>query len=212
MTLAIALPTHLYGYVEASFLGGSPGTYEPAILFGLTVPRARAVGLSVMLECGAVYREVPPHAWAFVDGADLLTLSEAQAWDCFGGEAQIVEYAYLRDIPVYVEPLKQWGLYTLTVEFGENGYSLEPTQSKCLHMIRLDSGAMTLQPNNFLRWYDASFTDSTRSTSWLRTQSHTWSAESLRHAKLVYEEGLGYPAGRRHPNVIDNMRAETKKR
>src|SRR5690606_32067301 len=97
--IAVDLPVHLYGYVDRAYLSQhTERGWEPAIWFGITVPRNRAIGLTVLLECGAQYRELPSHAWAFDPDAPAWTLEAAQAWDCFGGTAQIVRYTYLQDL------------------------------------------------------------------------------------------------------------------
>ena len=52
-----------------------------------------------MLECGAVYRNLPPHAVAFSDSPDpLWTLQQAQVWDCYGTEFDVIKYVYLADL------------------------------------------------------------------------------------------------------------------
>ena len=79
-TYALDLPYHIYGYVDKQFLTNfhETGT-EPAVWFGLLTPANRALGLTVMLECGAVYRGLPPHAWMFSPGAPEVGLDECQA-------------------------------------------------------------------------------------------------------------------------------------
>lgn len=178
-TLAANLPYHVYGYVDKAHLSdGAVLGWEPAVWFGVTLPTNRALGLTVLLENGAVYRELPPHAWAFTPSAPPWTIGQAQAWDCFGGSAQLLEYAYLRELAVRVEATGDTGTYLCTLEFGDNGFSRYPPQSKCLHLVELDHGRLTLQPNNHLRWSEASFTHLDKPVDWLRRQSTVWGAET----------------------------------
>jgi len=177
-TLALSLPYHVYGVVDCRFVsGGERDGWIPAVWFGVTLPRNRALGLTVLLDNGAQYRELPSHAWAFTAEAPDWTLPEAQAWDCFGGAAQLVAYEYLDELPVQVLESGLRGSYLFTVEYARNGFSREPSQSKSLHAIRLDNGRLTWQPNDRLRWYDASFTDPAGDLSWLRRSSAVWGVE-----------------------------------
>lgn len=176
MTLACNLPRHLYGVVSKAMLSqGRVTGWEPAVLFAITVPANRAIGLTVLLENGAQYRELPPHAWAFREDAASWQIEQAQAWDCFGGSAQVIEYAYLRELPVRHGALT--GSYLATLEFGDNGFSRYPGQSKSLHLIELDNGRLTLQPNDRLRWHESSFTKPDGDVSWLRRQTEVWGVE-----------------------------------
>jgi hypothetical protein len=180
--IAVDLPVHLYGYVDRAYLSQhTKRGWEPAIWFGITVPRNRAIGLTVLLECGAQYRELPSHAWAFDTAAPPWTLEAAQAWDCFGGTAQIVRYTYLQDLSArLIRPPKLTGTYLHTLEFADNGFSLEPAQSKSLHALRLANGRLTWQPNDRLLWHDPSFTDADAPVpTWLRRQTSVWGVEGL---------------------------------
>jgi len=175
--MAVDLPFHLYGYVDRAFLSnGEQEGWEPAVWFGLTAPANRAFGLTVLLECGAVYRHVPPHAWAFTTDSPKWTLKEAQAWDSFGRDTSAIEYRYLRELEVTIIRTGLMGIYRFTIEFDEDGFSREPTQSKCLHAIQLDNGRLTFQPNDRLLWKEASFTKS-NVPKWLRRQTQIYWSE-----------------------------------
>jgi hypothetical protein len=176
VTIAVALPRHVYGYVDRRFLSaGERDGWEPAVWFGVTLPRNRALGLTVLTEGGGCYRELPSHAWAFAPDAPAWTLTQAQAWDCFGGTIQLLSYPYLQELTV--ETPHGSGLYLWTLEFDENGFSREPSQAKCLHAVHLDTGRLTWQPNNALVWTEASFTVPHADRSWLRRQTEAWYAE-----------------------------------
>ena len=181
-TYALDLPYHIYGYVDRQFLTNFKDSgAEPAVWFGLLTPANRALGLTVMLECGAVYRGLPPHAWMFSPDAPEVGLEECQAWDCFGGAAQLIEYQYLRELPVKLLENDKRGSYLFTLEWAEDGFSRYPGQTKCFHALELDEGTLTFQPNNHLLWHESSFT---------RPQVPTW----LRRSPVVY--GVeGWPDG-----------------
>ena len=176
--IAVELPRHLYGYVRRSFLSNNERTgFEPAVWFALTCPKNRAFGLTVLLQCGALYRELPPHAFSFTQTAAPCTIQSAQAYDCFGGDAQAIAYDYLRDVPVTLKT-GETGEYVVSVEFFNNGFSDYPAESKTLHGLRLDDGRLTFQPGNHFTVYDSSFTDLRGDVSWLRRQTDVWGVES----------------------------------
>lgn len=178
MTIAVELPFHVYGYVDKKFLsGGLAQGLEPAVWFGVTVPKNRAIGLTVLLECGAQYRQLPSHAWAFNDRAAQWTLKESQSWDCFGEDAQVLEYKYLRELPVRVIPARIEGHYLFTLEFDNDGFSRNPAQSKSMHALELKNGRLTWQPNNAVIWSESSFTVKDAPVSWIRRQSEVWGVE-----------------------------------
>lgn len=200
MIIACNLPYHVYGYVDKSFLSQAKEKgWEKAIWFAVTLPPNRAVGLTVLLQNGAVYRQLPPHAWAFEPAiqcacnpvqpeclkyVESWTIQQAQAWDCFGGDAQVIEYQYLRGLTVealclgHISPVKrEKGSYLFTIEFENDGFSRYPAQSKCLHCISLENGRLTLQPNDHLLWTEHSFTDHSLSTNYLRRQENVYDVE-----------------------------------
>jgi len=184
MTLACSLPYHVYGFVDRAFITNRERTgWEPAVWFGCLLPTNRTIGLCVLLECGALYRGLPPHAFAFrEDAVARWAAADAQAWDCFGGEAQVLEYGYLRELPVQLIRTEAVGSYLFTLEFANDGFSRSPGQTKCLHGIEIESGAghgrLTFQPNDRVLVYESSFTTPTA----LSRGRHTW----LRRNHEVY--------------------------
>ena len=62
-TASGSLPRHQYVWVDGTFMG-SEG-WHPAVWFGLHSQPGRAWGCTILLECGAIYRDLPLHALAF---------------------------------------------------------------------------------------------------------------------------------------------------
>lgn len=61
------IPFHLQLWVDMFRFTKNGQGFVPAVWFGLNSTPGRMWGLHVMLECGAVYRNVPPHLVAFDD-------------------------------------------------------------------------------------------------------------------------------------------------
>jgi hypothetical protein len=97
---------------------------------------------------------------AWKDSAPKKALDHLQLWDCFGHEFTVNAYEYLLQSRVQVifkDGSKEWGNYLMTFDWYNNPYSNEPTQYKAAHLLKLDDGNFTLQPNNRLIWRDMSF-------------------------------------------------------
>ena len=58
------LPEHQYVYIDSAFCASGPRRWLPAVWFGLVAYTGRAWGCTVLLESGAIYRNLPLHALA----------------------------------------------------------------------------------------------------------------------------------------------------
>ena len=175
-----SLPHHKYVYVDSSYIRTNGTGWEPAVWFGLVSQYGRAWGLNVMLECGAVYRSLPPHAIAFHAAISsksplLWTIQDAQLWDCYADKFQLHEYAYLREARVKTKHHN--GTYLFTAAFIEDAFTRTPDQGKEFSFIELENGRLTIQPTNRILFEDKSFTVDTGVPKDLLTQTQVWSCE-----------------------------------
>lgn len=175
-----SLPFHKYVWVDSSFIRTGGSGFEPAVWFGLVSQYGRAWGLNVMLECGAVYRSLPPHAIAFhaaisSKSPGLWTIKDAQMWDCYADKFQLHEYAYLREMRVKTKHHN--GIYLFTAAFIDDGFTRTPEQGKEFSFIELDNGRLTIQPTNRTLFEDKSFTVDGGAPTDLLTQTQVWSCE-----------------------------------
>jgi hypothetical protein len=183
-TLVGELPRHRYVWVISGFISNAPEvTMLPAVWFGLTSIEGRAWGLNVMLESGAVYRNVPPHGIRFCDDAPEMgewNVSDAQKWDCYGDRFTTIEYRYFRERRVFVHHERgvQGGEYLFSAAPIGDGFSLAPEQAKEFSFIKLDNDYLTIQPTNYVLFDDRSFTvDNAKFPTDLIRQTRVWSAE-----------------------------------
>lgn len=154
--------THFYAKIRNQHLYQQDGRegFQDVIVFGIQSIPGRAITFHTLTDCGAVRSRVPIHMLSWKDDAPLMELDYLQLWDSFGYEFSVVEYDYLKDSRVKVvfkDKSSLWGNYMMTIDWYNNGYSNEPTQYKSAHLIKLDNGNFTLQPNNRLIWKDMSF-------------------------------------------------------
>ena len=176
-----SLPQHVYCHVEKSFVrtGQQTGT-EPAVWFGLRAFAGRAWGCHVLLENGAVVRDLPLHALAQHADAEPWTLEQSQHWDCYGDQFSLVRYTYLQGLEARVKcaAAEHLGEYLFTACPMLDGFSAEPEQSKEFKFFALRNGRFTAQPTNRVLFLERSFTDSTGWPTDIQRQSEIWSCES----------------------------------
>lgn len=172
-----SLAHHQYVLVERAAIRRDGEGFEPAVWFGLHSHPGRVWGCHLLLECGAVYRNVPPHRIAFSEDAPAWDVQQAQLWDCYGRDFALHRYEYLstldgiarvrgEDVPVHY-------LFT-AVPYGD-GFSECPEQDKEFMFLRTTAGRLTIQPTNRVIFREISFT---REPEWPRDMKVTREAHS----------------------------------
>jgi hypothetical protein len=171
------LPRHTYCWVEPDTFGNND--WLRVAWFGLVSHPGRTWGCHVMLECGAVYRNVPLHRLAHKYPTVDWKTDDAQTWDCYGHYFSVLEYPFLEAVPVIVRLRSKQeltGRYMFTAIPMLDGFSLEPEQSKEFYFVKLDNGRFTAQPTNHILVQDKSFVTA---SEWpkLQRQTETWSVD-----------------------------------
>lgn len=154
-------------WIESKHLGLQEG-YEHGYAFAIQSYKGRALQFHVLLESGAHFRHVPLH-WLIHDvgtaGANQLSLSLLQLWDCFSYRPVVTVFDLLKgyqcDCILKDEDVQQ-GTYWFTVDWlpdseSESGFLLQPDQNKCAHVIMLDNGQVAALPTNRIVFKDAYF-------------------------------------------------------
>jgi hypothetical protein len=176
-TASGSLERHLYVNVIGEFVGVDG--LLPAVWFGLHSHPGRAWGCTVMLECGAVYRNLPPHAITFGNNPIPWSLQQAQLWDCYGTDFSLHIYRYLDglDAIAMVQGDKLACSYLFTAIPVGDGFTHEPTQDKEFMFLRTDSDMLTIQPTNRVVFVERSFTDDEAPIPKLKVTSEVYSCE-----------------------------------
>lgn len=177
------IPVHKYCWVDQSFItNGELHGIEKCIWFGIVAYTGRVWGCNVMLESGAIYREVPIHALRFKEDAiKKWPIHYAQQWDCYGTEFSTIAYKYLYGLDAKVRCGTEdefEGKYLFTAVPIGDAFSEFPDEAKEFAFIELDNGRVTVQPTNRVLFQDKSFTD--REAKWpthLRPNMRTYHAE-----------------------------------
>ena len=174
-----SIPRHLYVYVDSQYTHQDPCGFVPTVWFGLVSIPGRVWGINIMLESGAIYRNVPPHAIAFNSNPESVkwTEKDSQLWDCYGDQWSAHQYTYLRELKcsAIIGDKHYPGEYLFTVAPINDGFSEAPEQNKEFMFIKLNNGRLTVQPTNKVLIKDLSFT--TGKPPKLRLQTEVWSCE-----------------------------------
>lgn len=137
---------------------------EEAYAFGLSSIPGRALAFHVMLKSGAHFRHVPIHALALNPDAAGRSLGDCQLWDCFSFRPEVHVFSYLRDHEC-VARLRSGsvnGTYLFTVDWLPDswerpGFTMQPEQNKCAHVLALEDGNLAALPTNRIAWKDSYF-------------------------------------------------------
>jgi len=180
-TLVGQMPRHFYVWVDSRFTHKEPQGFIPAVWFGLVSFPGRVWGCTVMLESGAVYRNLPLHALAWNEKASDFYPEQAQLWDCYSERFTTIVYDYLKGLrcKVDIRGEQYYGHYLFTAAPIGDGFSHAPEQAKEFCFIELDNGRFTCQPTNKVIFDEKSFTrnkDMEFPTD-LRRQTEIWSCE-----------------------------------
>jgi len=168
------LPKHIYCFVDSSYIREKGKGFEPCVWFAIRSWPGRAWGCHIMLECGAVYRDVPPHALGFNECPDVWNILDAQRWNCYGTQFSTIEYTFLQGLTIRTRALT--GSYLFTAVPLNDGYTEEPEQAKEFVFCHLLNGRLAILPTNMVLFEDKSF-GKTEWPSNLKPATHKWSVE-----------------------------------
>ena len=82
---------------------------------------------------------------------------------------EVIHLPYLDGLQVKMVKGEAMGRSTGIVIDWSDGFSRHPEMHKPLHLLLMDSGLISLQPNNYLRWHDPSFVVK---GTWEKTRSY----------------------------------------
>jgi hypothetical protein len=147
---------HFYSKVKG--IDQSNKTF-PCIVHAARSRAGKIMTFHVHLEDhGAHYSLVPLHKLLHKEVKEPLAPNQLQPWDCFSDSVEAIKYKYFEFKKVWILSLKMWGEYILTFDWLENSYSDYTIEFKQGHLIKLENGQYGIYPNNFLIFYDKTYT------------------------------------------------------
>lgn len=135
--------------------------FDEVYVFSIHSLEGYILMFNVMTSYGMLRSRVPLSALYWKEPTKDFLPHERQLWNCFSTEnVEYVVYDFLVDMKCKVtmrDKTEVWAEYLFTVDWYNNGYSNEPSDYKCLHVLKEDNGGFLGQPNNRIVWADSNF-------------------------------------------------------
>lgn len=151
-------------YVRLSHFTKDPKdneTYHRAYAFAVQSVAGKILTFHIMTDYGMLRSRVPiSEIFLERNTNNDIPADFKQLWDCFSENVSVITYDYLyekRCQVVLKDKTKIWATYLFTVDWYRNGYSDEPSDYKCGHILVSDDGYLLCQPNNRILWRDSNW-------------------------------------------------------
>lgn len=158
----IDLPVHQYVTVSAGIIHDE---VQHGVWFAVQPNVGGVWGGHVLLESGALFRNIPLHALV-IGPSDSTTHrpEDLQLWDCYAEEATAIEYRYLRGLTTLSREARGSGIlpgkYLFTLIPKGDAFSRHPEQAKEFVVSVLDGSArLAIRATNELLFADKSLAD-----------------------------------------------------
>lgn len=135
-------------------------TYHRAYAFAIQSVAGKILTFHVMTDYGMLRSRVPISEIFLEQPSKDILPDFKQLWDCFSENVSVITYDYLyekRCQVVLKDKTLIWASYLFTVDWFRNGYSDEPSDYKCGHILVADDGYLLCQPNNRIFWKDSNW-------------------------------------------------------
>ena len=133
-------------------------TFHEAYAFGIQSVNSKILTFHIMTDYGMLRSRVPISEIFFKKPTKDIPYYFKQLWDCFSENVSVIEYDFLKEKRCQVilrDSSKVWATYLFTVDWFNNGFSDEPSDYKCGHILVADDGYLLCQPNNRIFWKDS---------------------------------------------------------
>lgn len=133
--------------------------YIEGYIHAVTSIKNKALLFMFLARNGAMFARVPISAFCWTP-TDEQPLGDLELWDSLSYDIDVVQLEMVKHMSVesFLRD-KKWypGTYLFTIDFfGADTFAETPDEHKQAHVIKLDNGNFAIQPNNRLRWRDAS--------------------------------------------------------
>lgn len=134
--------------------------FHKAYAFAVQSVAGKILTFHIMTDYGMLRSRVPISEIFLEEPKSDIPSHFKQLWDCFSENISVITYDYLYEKRCQVllkDKSKVWATYLFTVDWYRNGYSDEPTDYKCGHILMADEGYLLCQPNNRIFWKDCNW-------------------------------------------------------
>lgn len=140
-------------------------TYHKAYAFAVQSVAGKILTFHIMTDYGMLRSRVPiSEIFLERESNGDIPADFKQLWDSFLVQVIIGNNAYIfrKTCQVVLKDKKLiWATYLFTVDWYRNGYSDEPSDYKCGHILVADEGYLLCQPNNRIFWKDSNWVTKT---------------------------------------------------
>jgi len=159
-------------FVRSNFLQARPekfeenDTYIPCVIFGLSSISGNPPLFHFLMEDGGIWWRMPIHAFCKFPTKQE-EIYQLVLWNSFSEYVSITTFDFLKNKTMhYTDRSKNTreGRYLFTLDWSHQdnsipnlGFSENPGQHKCGHVIELTDGNYAIQPNNRVKLFEPSF-------------------------------------------------------
>ena len=157
-------------YVRGNFLRDqedSHDQYFPCVIFGVSSVKGRSPLFHFLMEDGGIWWRMPINAFCAKPDVPEEPIYNLVLWNSFSPHVAVTKFQNLNNMRMsYLDREKNKipGKYLFTLDWHnpdsnilDDGYSENPGQHKCGHVIQRDDGNFAIQPNNRVKLYEPSF-------------------------------------------------------
>jgi hypothetical protein len=190
-------------YVRGNFLRNqedSHDKYFPVVIFGVSSIKSRSPLFHFLMEDGGLWWRMPINAFCTKPNTPEQPLYNLVLWNSFSSHISVTKFENLSNMKMsYIDRTKQnvFGKYMFTLDWHnpdsnvlDDGYSENPGQHKCGHVIQRDDGNFAIQPNNRVRLYEPSFVTKKSLVIDRLINTNAWDVEG--YNKWVTEDSNAY--------------------
>ena len=158
-------------YVRGNYLRNqkdSHDKYFPCVIFGVASVQNRSPLFHILMEDGGLWWRMQISAFCKEPNVPEEDLHNLVLWNSFSPYISVTKFANLANMRmIYKDRNKNKisGKYLFTLDWHnpesnivDHGYSENPGQHKCGHVILRDDGNFAIQPNNRVLIFEPSFT------------------------------------------------------
>lgn len=178
--------------------------YFPVLIFGVSSIPGQVPLFNYLMEDGGVWWHAPISAFTSKEGTPEQDLHELELWDNFSYHIAITKFYIFENKKMKFlsrNNKEYFGTYLFTLDWAHSdyneinfGFSENPDQHKCGHVIKLDNGNFAIQPNNRIRVFDPNFaTKQGQTVIERKVNTHIWTAENS--PKWITEDTDNYEYG-----------------
>lgn len=156
-------------YVRGNYLRDqqdSHDKYFPVTIFGVASIQGRSPLFHFLMEDGGLWWRMPISAFCIEPGVPEVDIHNLVLWNAFSPYVAVTQFQNMVNMKMqYIDRDKNkiLGKYLFTLDWHtpewnilDSGYSENPDQHKCGHVILRDDGNFAIQPNNRVLLFEPS--------------------------------------------------------